>query len=160
MINRLQGSVENLRASVEALNTRLDGFEAALIETDDKLDVAITAASQAEITANDTADNATPRDQFDHYIGVNYEKFQYLGGLIAEITRMEVKDVLIPTRFGEKVAKIEAENNDFKRDIVHLLKCIADSMSEIQGQITDPLNTTTAMDRLRQEVIERSRTIN
>lgn len=150
--------LEALHAKLEGFEMRLQGFEEALIEGDDRLEVVATAMTNLEAVVSTLSETSVPRADFEHYLVVNHEKFQHLGALMAEITGMSVQDALIPTRFGERVAKIEDAQRAFQSQHLEILGHIADGLVEVQGQIANPFAQKGALQALRDEVLARRRT--
>ncbi|KQT82405.1 hypothetical protein [Methylobacterium sp. Leaf466] len=150
-------AIEANTAELKKLNDRLDGLQEAVIEIEDVANTITAEFRNVESLANTVYEESVRKAEFEHYLGTNHEKFHHLGGLVAEVTGMDVKDTLIPTRFGERVARIENQNNEFKSSYVHLLGLISDSLIEVKGQISDPFRKKTALDDLRAEIDQRKR---
>ncbi|WP_437871741.1 hypothetical protein ACSD7O_00650 [Methylorubrum extorquens] len=150
--------LEALHVKLEGFEMRLQGFEEALIEGDDKLETIATAMTSLEAVVSTLSEISVPRAEFEHYLATNHEKFQHLGALMAEITGMRVQDAVIPTRFGERVAKIEDAQRAFQSQHLEILSQIADGLVEVQGQIANPFARRSALQALRDEVLARRRT--
>lgn len=144
-------------AELKRLNNRLDNFENAVVEIEDITSAVATDLREVQALATKLQENTVRQKDFDHYLKTNQEKFEYLGGLLFEVTGMPVKETLVPTRFGERVSKIENEYQEFKTKYVYLLGLISDSLIEVQGQISNPFSKKTAIQALREEISKRKR---
>lgn len=139
----------------EHIENRLSVVEEIVVEFADK--VGDNAARIEAIQEGMTG--LTPRNEFAQYLMTCYEKFEHLEGLFQEITGLPGSDIMVPHRFGDRIAKVEAENAQIRERFVTILEEICWSLGEIQGQISDPIHKTSSLDRLRAEVSERARAL-
>lgn len=139
----------------EQIENRLSVVEEIVVEFADKVEdnTAKIEAIQEGMTG------LMSRDEFVQYLMTCYEKFEHLKGLFEGITGLPGGDILVPNRFGDRIAKVEAENAQIRERFVTILEDICWSLGEIQGQISDPIHKTSRLDRLRAEVSERARAL-